>query len=351
MQAHVRLAFVTCVMATITAAVPAVAQVEPGAVTAQPDGTVLLGTRSIPLADTLSPEAIASLAHNDWPSLPFESMRDFMRELGKTRAAQWKERFGVTVEAGRVGAVQINVVTPKAMPRAHRNRVLLHIHGGGFSLCDRECSYTEAIPLAALSETRVVSVDYSLAPEKQFPIAVDEVVQVYRSLLKDHAPARIGMFGSSAGAIIAAQVTAKLKKSGLPLPGALEFLSGSADLARNGDSFSLFGTGGFRDLTREAAGDGAFKRYLGETDPRDPVVSPMYSDLHGFPPTLLMTSTRDLFLSATANFERALYGAGVHTELAVYDGLNHTFWLSADIPEAMDALRRQAAFFERHLGR
>lgn len=337
--------------ALATASPQVVAQAPPGSVVVQPDGTVLLGARFVPLADTLSSEASAAMARSDWPNMPLGPMREFMRQLGITRAAAWKSEYDVTVTPEKVGPVQINVVIPASVPAAHRDRVLLHIHGGGFALCDRECSYTEAMPIAGLSKTRVVSVDYSLAPEKTFPTAVDEIVQVYQHLLKTYAPSHIGIFGSSAGAILTGEVAAKLKRSRIPLPGALGIFSGSADLARTGDSYNLYGAGGFRELTRESTSDGAFKRYLGTTDPRDPVASPLYSDLRGFPPTLLMASTRDLLLSGTVNFERALYRAGVTTELAIFDGLNHTFWLSADTPEAMQALQRQVAFFERHLGR
>lgn len=333
-------------LSTCIALVPLLANAQT-APTLRPDGTVLLGPRSIPLAATLSPEARAAMAQPPFPDLPLPQMRAFMRELGVKNGPTLQAVYKVKSESATLGGVKITILTPANVPAANRDRVLLHIHGGGFSLCDGPCSYMEAIPIAGLTQTKIVSVDYSLAPEHPFPTAMNEALTIYKDLLKTYKPERIGIFGSSAGAVLSAEVVAKIKQQALPMPAALGFFSGVADMARMGDSQSLYDARGFSDPTApQSAG-----YYLGSTPPTDPIASPIYSDLRGFPSTLLMTSTRDLFLSGTSNFERALHAAGVATELVTYDGLNHTFWLAPTTPEAREALARQAQFLDRELNR
>jgi acetyl esterase/lipase len=318
----------------------------------QPDGTVQLAPRSVPLPETLSPDARSAMARPPFPNLPLDKMRAFMRDLEGRRMDGLLKTYNVEVKPGLVGEVKINSLVPADIPPEKQDRVLIQIHAGGLTSCDAVCSYAEAVPIAALTKTKVVSVDYGLVPEHPFPYAVDEILVVYRALLKSHRPSQIGIFGSSAGAILSAEAVAKIKQAGLPMPAVMGFLSGVADFARMGDSQSLYDAGGFSEtgVLPPALRHAQLTAYLGSIDPTDPIASPLYSDLHGFPPTLLMTSTRDVFLSNTVNFERQLHAAGVPTELVVFDGLNHTFWLALNSPEARDAVQRQADFFDRWLG-
>jgi len=91
--------------------------------------------------------------------------------------------------------------------------------------------------------------------------------------------------------------------------------------------------------------------YVAKTDRRDPVVSPLFSDLRGMPSTLLVTSTRDLLLSDTAIFHRALLGAGVDAQLAVFEALPHAFWYHFQLPETKEAIQLMAKFFDEKVGR
>jgi acetyl esterase/lipase len=124
------------------------------------------------------------------------------------------------------------------------------------------------------------------------------------------------------------------------------FFTGLADFAHPGDSQSFFGVPGLegaRVPPRERSPD---DRYLGTRDPADPLVSPIRSDLKGFPPTLCVTGTRDLLLSGTVNFHRALRAAGVEAELVVFDAMPHAHWYQVEIPEAQEANRLMAEFLE-----
>jgi acetyl esterase/lipase len=90
---------------------------------------------------------------------------------------------------------------------------------------------------------------------------------------------------------------------------------------------------------------------VASADPKDPVLSPIYGDLHGLPPTLFVTSGRDLLLSGTVNLHRAYLNAGVDARLVVFDALPHAFWYDPLLPEAIEANHMMAEFFVKELGR
>jgi monoterpene epsilon-lactone hydrolase len=90
--------------------------------------------------------------------------------------------------------------------------------------------------------------------------------------------------------------------------------------------------------------------YVGSTDVKDPVLSPVYADLSGLPPTLFITSTRDALLSGTALLDRAFLQAGVAAELVVFEALPHAFWNNPELPESKEADRDMAKFLGKRLG-
>ena len=203
-------------------------------------------------------------------------------------------------ETGMAG-IRTAIITPLSAPAA--NRVLINLQGGGFN--SDSGSLLEGIPIANLAKIKVVSVYYRLAPENPFPAAVDDVVAVYKELLKTYPPHSIGIYGTSAGAILTCQVAVRLKQLGLPLPAALGIFSGLADFSRPGDSWQMYtldGLPGFLEPTDPShVGDDP---YVGKTDRKDPVLSPLFADLRGMPPSLLVTSTA-IFCSAALPFSTA----------------------------------------------
>ena len=248
-----------------------------------------------------------------------------------------------------IGGVRCDVISPLGMPEANKGRVLINLHGGGFNADSG--SLIEGDPIANLTKIKVVSVYYRLAPEHPFPAAVEDVVAVYKELLKTYKPQNIGIFGTSAGAILTAEATVKLKQLGLPLPGALGMFSGLADYTRVPDSDLLYALNGLPgELPVKDPKHREPDTYVGKTDPRDPVLSPLFADLHGMPPSLLVTSTRDTLLSDTAIFHRALLAAGDDTELVVFEALPHAFWYHFEFPETIECLNIMARYFDRRLG-
>lgn len=308
-------------------------------------------SRVVPVPRTVSRQAQAALARpqSDAPDTQtLAQQRAFVDHWQAGAAKDFLKAYPATVERGHIAGVPVRVVTPPTIPPGHRDYVLMNVHGGGFVLDSG--SLTESIPMASLTRTRVVAVLYPLAPEHPFPAAVDAAVKVYRALLKRYPPDHIVIYGSSAGAVLSAEIAVALKHRHLPQPAALGVFSGFGDFSRAGDSMALFSLDGLAGhLDPPAPGQPLNPRYVGRTDPRDPLLSPLFADLRGLPPTLFLTSTRDLLLSGTTILERAFRRAGVHTRLIVYEALPHTFWNNLALPEARQAQRDMAAFFDRRL--
>jgi len=233
--------------------------------------------------------------------------------------------------------VPVRIFSPPG--KAKGGAVLMNLHGGGF-VTDAG-SITENVAIAALTGYRVVAVRYRLAPEHPFPAALDDALAVYRALLKQAPGGRIGVYGTSAGAILSAELVARLRAAHLPQPAALGFFSGTADFGATGDSVSLF--------ANPAALAAVTSAYLGGTDPATPGLSPARGDLKGWPATLCVASTRDFLLSATAGFCRKLDAAGVDARLVVFDGLPHASWLYTAAPGSDGARAAMARFLSARL--
>ena len=306
------------------------------------DGTAHI-QRAIPVPKTISPEAQALMVSGKWMPAGGTKERDSFME--KMKAA-----YPVEVEATTLGGVKVWAVTPKHIAPKKQDRLLICLHGGGFT--SDSGSLIESIPIAALTGTKVVSVLYRLAPQFPFPAAVEDSTAVYTATLKTHKPRNVAIYGTSAGAVLAAQTAVQIRKNSQPLPAVLGFFSGYVDLARYGDSRWVYGSGGLKDFSAmiEPLKGLGMVPYVGDHDRKDPVLSPMYADLRGFPPTLCMTSTRDHCLSGTTDFHRALLRAGVDARLMVFDAMPHAFWYRFDIPESKEALEAQASFLDEHLG-
>ena len=297
---------------------------------------------TLPMPETVSPEgrimaeALTTMPQPD-PMPPIEAQRAMIDAMQQAMGADLRKRYAVRIEDSAIAGVPVRIVYPDGIRDLADGPVLLNLHGGGFQVDSG--SLTETIPIAALTGLPVVAVLYRLAPENPYPAALDDALAVYESLAADRPPSRIAVYGTSAGAGLGAQLLSRLVAEGKPVPAALGFFSGSADLSTSGDSEGWMPLPGNAKSLRES-----ISPYVGATDPSDPVLSPIHSDLSRFPPTVLVSSTRDFLLSPTALFERALRRAGVATELLVFDGLPHAFWAYMPIPEADEANAAMARF-------
>jgi monoterpene epsilon-lactone hydrolase len=309
-------------------------------------------TRVIPVPTTVSAEARKSLSRqvSDAAKPTTLAERRAGTDAWQARAgAASKAVYPVNIEESKIAGVPVRLVTPLAIGAAKSDRVLICVHGGGFN--SDSGSLTESIPIANLTQTKVVSVLYRLAPAHPFPAAVDDAVAVYKELLKSYKPNKIGLYGTSAGAILTAETAVRLKQLGLPLPGALGVFSGMGDFSQVGDSWAMYALNGLSGHLDPPSATPHDTSYSGSTVPKDPVLSPLYADVHGFPPTLFITSGRDLLLSGTTILQRHFYEAGVDSPLVVFEALPHAFWNDVSLPESREAYKIMADFFDSRLAK
>jgi epsilon-lactone hydrolase len=327
------------------------AQASPVA-TFAPDGSAHIVDLAVPIPATISAEARAMLQANAAAGDPTHGLTLALQQMRATNAAhqektthQLLQMYPVKVEKKTLGGVPVALVTPLQARADRKDRLLINVHGGAFFL--GQGSITEAIPIAAKTGIAVLAIDYRLAPETPFPGAVEDTIAVYRELLKTYSPKHLALYGSSAGAVLSAQTAVRARELGLPLPAALGFFSGTVDFARPGDSEAFFTIGGLGPLVTPVAVQA--HGYLADNKLSNPVLSPAYADVKGFPPVLLMCGTRDFFLSGTTNFHRQLLRAGVPAQLVVFDAMPHVHWGNPELPESQEALDIQARFLAEHV--
>jgi acetyl esterase/lipase len=292
----------------------------------------------------VSAEAAALFADGlPTPEAAFETLQDkrrvcerIQREIGARQA----EAFDVRWEDSEVAGVPVRIFMRRGSPTS--GSMLLNLHGGGFM--KDSGSLTENIPIVGLTGIPVVSVLYRLAPEHRFPAAVEDAEAVYRALMTEFGPSRIALYGTSAGAVLSAQTLARLRSRAVPLPKALGFFSGTADLSRPGDSEHFFP---LIDDPRPVAE--VISPYLQDATLDDPAVSPLLGDLRGWPTTLCITGTRDLMMSQTCLLHRALLRASVDARLVVFEAMPHAHWSYLELPESDEAFKLMARFFIEQL--
>lgn len=255
-----------------------------------------------------------------------------------------------------IGGVSIESFQPmEGVAPENLDRVLMNLHGGQFLFGGGgPGGAAESIPIAGLGRIKVISVDYRMAPEHRFPAANEDVVAVYRELLRVYRPENIGIYGCSAGGTLAGQAIAWFKKERLPMPGAIGILCASTHRYGEGDSSQLWPRTQSTQQIEPARPDpekltGA--AYFEGASPTDPLAMPAASMdvLILFPPTLFVTGSRAYEMSSAARSHLELIELGVSSQLAVFDGMEHGFVLYP-IPEATRAHRIVATFFQHNLG-
>jgi epsilon-lactone hydrolase len=308
-------------------------------------------TRIVPIPKTVSPQAQQFLARPISDAKPNVSLEQRRKgtDIWQARAGkEFEQIYPVNVSHSTIAGVPVLIITPLSVPPEKQDRVLINIHGGGFN--SDSGSLTETVPIANLTQTKVIAVLYRLAPEHPFPAGLDDIIAVYKEELKTHKPKNMAIYGTSAGAILTGETAVKLKQLGLPQPAALGIFSGMGDFDRTGDSQSMYSLNGLSGYLEPPSGTHN-SEYVGSTNPKDPVLSPGYADLTGLPSTLFITSERDLLLSGTTILHRAFLNAGVDAHLIVFEGLPHAFWNDVKLPESREADQDMAKFFDRYVGK
>ncbi len=235
-----------------------------------------------------------------------------------------------SVETRVIAGVKTYVCTPGGPPGKARC-LYLYIHGGAFVFgSGRFAIATGARACDGLGVT-TVSVDYRMPPDHPFPAALEDVLAVYESLRQGSPEQRIVIGGSSAGGNLAAAVTLLIRDRGLPAPAAVVLLTPEVDLTESGDTFQ---TNERLDVQLKRGLPECNALYAAGHELTDPYLSPLFADFgRGFPPTLIQSGTRDLFLSNSVLLHRKLRRAGVQAELHVWEAMPHGGFGFGSVPE------------------
>ena len=277
-----------------------------------PDGTMHLAERTIRIPRHISQEAQRALAQpmlcmpQTFPPLSDkESWNRLIAEFDGqlARLFAFMPPFQGRVESCKVGQATLYEVIPDNISPANEGRAILYIHGGGFVYGGGELAAQAAQPMASFFRCRVYSIDYRMPPDHPFPAALDDSVAAYRHILERHAASKLAVMGISAGGNLTATCILKARDLGLPLPGAAIMNTPSTDATQSGDTWD---THQDIDVVLKKRTP-YFDLYTNGHDPRDPYVSPVFAKFgDGFPPTLLISGTRDALLSDTVMVHRAL---------------------------------------------
>lgn len=330
--------------------------------TVVPEASWSIGVRTVPLPEGASDELRKMLKAIPAPKYQtriqitpkdvagWEAMQKERDERGNATAKALAKQFSVAVEREEIDGVTVYRVMPKEVDSKHKDHLFFHIHGGSYVFGGGESSVVEAIIIAARAEIPVLSVDYRRPPQHPFPAGLNDVVTVYKHLLRNRAAKSIAMGGTSAGGGLALASIHKCIQLGLELPGALFAGTPWSDLTKTGDSYFI-NEGIDRVLvTNDGLLEAAARLYAGGHDLRDPLLSPVYGNFQDFPPTYLLTGTRDLFLSNTARVHAKMRAAGVVADLMVFEGVSHADYLfEPGLPESRQLFAEMSKFLLQHL--
>src|SRR3954447_7819391 len=326
---------------------------------ASPDGTLRF-ERSVRVPPTVSAHAQAVIAAGQQmvvdrldnpatsPALDdpdaWKAHIAFMDEAIVTGFAASALDIPATVEAREIAGVHVNVITPEGVDDGDDAPIQLDIHGGALVAGGGEACKLMNTSSAARAGMYTWGVDYRMPPDHPYPAPLDDCVAVYRALLEVRPPERIVVDGGSAGGNLVAAMLLRARDEGLAMPAALMLFTPEIDLTESGDTFD---TNAGIDYVLVNRLTESIALYAGDHDLTDPLLSPIFGDVTGFPPTFLQAGTRDLFLSNTVRFHRKLRAAGVDAELHVWEAMPHGGFFGA--PEDAEVALEARKFLAEHL--
>jgi acetyl esterase/lipase len=335
-------------------------EVNQNAVNAKPGARTVPG-RCIPVPGTASPQLQAAIAAPyrvpAWDADPKSAAewKELINTLAAAAASAQKgvrEKLGITMEPTVIGGVKAFIISPKEIAPANRNRLLVHVHGGGYVYNPGEAGTGEATLMAAYGGFKIISIDYRMPPDHPYPAAMDDAMAVWKEAIKMQDPKNMAIFGTSTGGGMTLAMILRARQEGLSMPAAIAPGTPWSDLTETGDTYKtnewldnvLVSYNGY---LRHAA-----ELYANGHDLKDPQLSPIYGDFTGFPPAILTSGTRDLFLSLTVLTHRKLRRAGVEAALQVFEGMSHAQYnFDPFAPETKEVFTEVASFFDRHLGK
>jgi acetyl esterase/lipase len=238
------------------------------------------------------------------------------------------------VDAGGAAAEWVSV------PVSDASRVILYLHGGGYVIGSLNTHRDVVQRLCRATGSRALNVGYRLAPENQFPAALDDAKSAYKWMLAQGTdPTKVVFAGDSAGGGLATALAISARDSGQPLPAAIVAMSPWVDMEGSGET-----------MTTNEATDPTIRKewllrcaadYLGDGDRRNPLASPLHADLTGLPPMLIQVGAAETLVDDSKRLADNAKTAGVDVTLEVWDEMIHLWQLMAVmVPEGQQAIDR-----------
>ncbi len=259
----------------------------------------------------------------------------------------WAVPEGYTLSKQDVAGVPVEVLDKVG---GEKTRAILFLHGGGYIVPLLDKHRTNAMNYANSTEnTTIFLLDYRVAPDNHFPAALEDAQKAWNWILeRGFKPENIAVVGDSAGGNLTLAITTALKMEGKPLPGALVVMSPLTDVTGSGASHTSNVDKDFLAAYTSSAPkseEAQKKAYMYGADPKDPLVSPLFADLSGFPPMLIQVGSHEVLLDDSVMLHNKAKEAGVNSILHVYSGMYHTFQWTAFLPETKEAWKEVKNFF------
>ena len=324
--------------------------------------SITLSERIIPDPDTRSVSQEMANSMSSFRPPTWESILDH-----PTTTQEWKDRvkleddvvavktqnladnWGVLIDKKEIDGVTVRYVTPAKVDEDFKNTYFVHIHGGALVFGEGKAGAFEAVLIANYLKIPVISIDYRMPPDFLYPTGLEDVVVAYKGIMKEHPEHRLLMGGTSGGGGFTLSTILLLKQRDIELPDALFLGTPASDVNKIGDSYYLNEGIDRSLLTLDGLAAAAVKLYANGEDLNNPIISPIYGDFSNFPPSFLLSGTRDLFLSNTVRTETKLRDAGIPTKLIVLESQSHSdYMIVHNTPESQGAFRDLAIFFKKY---
>ena len=279
----------------------------------------------------------------DMARLPAESARAHFENFAGMFLRRARH---VSVEQAQIAGVDVDWLRPT---EARQDKVILYLHGGAYVMGSRRTHRQIVSHIARAAGVVAVVPEYRLAPEDPFPAGLDDAVAVYRGLLESgFGPEDIIISGDSAGGGLSAATMLALRHAGIPMPAAAVMLSPFLDVTGSGESAT---TRADRDPWFDSKDLEVVARYYcpDESEWRNPLVSPVFANVAGLPPMLILVGDDEILLSDSTRFAEKLEAEGIDVELEIWPEMWHVFQMFVGkMPEARKAIRKIAQYINEH---
>lgn len=273
---------------------------------------------------------------------PYRKETDLRRGLER-RTSMLRPARGVAVQPENIAGIDCEMHVPEGCEDAP---LIYYLHGGAYVMGSPRTHRRMVSFIARAAGMRALLPDYRLAPEHRFPAQLEDSLAVYRALLQGGlASSAIAIGGDSAGGNLTMATLLALRDAGEPMPGACFLLSPWLDLAGEGETHVT--RDGLDPWFKASHLAPAAKKFCDENQVKNPLVSPVYAEAHGLPPTLIHVGDHEILLSDSVRMADHMRSAGSQVELKIWDDMWHVFqFFIGQMPESKEAIADIAAFLK-----